>query len=957
MQSLSKPTNEQVDATIPKLSSPQHELYFFSRLENPNWIEPLAERGVFKHPPPVEKRDDGSVRFDHWPASKYLARMAGHDPQAVANIFLSLSTQNPSILHDQLQSALKMPANIAATLVPKIIPTFDYGSPWLSIKDASQLCARLAQDNQADAAFTLASILFTVKDRKKRKSQDDYWYLHGLEIALPSLTKADAYRAITLICTGLKLAVEGREAVDQERGLDYSDIWRPAIEDHPQNANHHVPSPLVGIVRRTIEDAIKDRRITLPDALRELAKYKYQIFRRIEIHIINVFAEEDAAIARQKILDHNLFSDPRMKHEYAMLLAKRFGLLTREDRDQWYAWIEDGPNMEGFSEYVREFRGREATDADRTARIEFWQYQHLFPIRNFLAGKWKEFHDRMFAKHGEPEFFEFNSKSGTRWGHESPVTVEELKAKGGIANVLEFIRSWRPEPTKAVWEPNLEGLLSTFGQYIGASPEEHSREAQLLIGQPPHLVRTFIDQMEAAVREGKGIDALSVIELCQWVVAQPVNDPSKSEDFAGGRLIDAGWQWSRDSISRLIERVCDARTDNTPQYSIETFRKPIGELLQHLIRGSAASYVVGSKEEDDPRLWDFMLRAINSPRGKALDASLRYARWIANHVKVVDGNLEKIPGGMRAMPEFQTMLEWVVMPENSSFQTSALLGSHLSLLYWIDKEWLRQHVGVIFELATIEKDPSVAHGWAAWNGFLVWTQPHVEYYELLKEQFAYAVRNAKILEPRETGREEPLSRLAEHLIILYGRGDLGLDDGGAMLRDFLTSANPKLRNYAVEFAGRSVYGEEDLPSDVAKRLMELWEWYWPTIAKPQVDAKRDERLFGWWFSSGKFPDDWAFKQMLNVTALIPIVEPDHEVVERLATSAAKDPDAATEILGRMERGDANGDGWHFYGWQDSAKAILTIALSAGGTAREKAIKLLDRIGRRGFDSFGSLLQS
>src|SRR5438128_7793895 len=75
MKSYSKPTNKQLDQAMPLLSSPQHEAYFFSRLENPNWIGPLAERDVFKYPPKAEHLE-GEVRFPAWPPGRYLARMA-----------------------------------------------------------------------------------------------------------------------------------------------------------------------------------------------------------------------------------------------------------------------------------------------------------------------------------------------------------------------------------------------------------------------------------------------------------------------------------------------------------------------------------------------------------------------------------------------------------------------------------------------------------------------------------------------------------------------------------------------------------------------------------------------------------------------------------------------------------------------------------------------------------------
>src|SRR5580704_6481829 len=118
MQSFTKPTNEQVEAALPLVSSPQHEAYFFSHLENPLWIEPLAEHKVFKYPPKAEPVAEGGLRYPPWPPSRYLARMAESAPVEVTKVFASLETDNLSIIGDALDAALVLPANLAAKLVP-----------------------------------------------------------------------------------------------------------------------------------------------------------------------------------------------------------------------------------------------------------------------------------------------------------------------------------------------------------------------------------------------------------------------------------------------------------------------------------------------------------------------------------------------------------------------------------------------------------------------------------------------------------------------------------------------------------------------------------------------------------------------------------------------------------------------------------------------------------------------
>jgi len=94
MRSWKKPTPEQVDKAVALLVYYEHYRGFFDRLENPEWVEPLWERGFFRQPPhPI--REEERVHFPPWPEAKYLARMAKHKPELVARIILEMEdTEN-----------------------------------------------------------------------------------------------------------------------------------------------------------------------------------------------------------------------------------------------------------------------------------------------------------------------------------------------------------------------------------------------------------------------------------------------------------------------------------------------------------------------------------------------------------------------------------------------------------------------------------------------------------------------------------------------------------------------------------------------------------------------------------------------------------------------------------------------------------------------------------------------
>ncbi len=389
MRSFARPTSKQIDEAVPLLSSPAHERYFFDSLENPFWIEPLCDRGFFSHSPNAVPMEGGGMRYPIWPESQYLARMAKHLPAEVASIFAAIETDNRSVISDMIDAALAMPPDVAVTLVPKIRQAVEAAITRFEFGDIAKLCAQLANGRQDAAAMTLAVAMFTSKpqeDRNDHNRRDEYWYKEGLKKVVPAMIERQAGEFLGKLCGWLKAAVEAKRGTDSDSGLDYSYMWRPAIEEHKQNRGYDFPGALVGSVRDSFELAIRDGKISLNGALEMLRKYPYLIFKRLGVHLVNFFAEQRPDLAQAFIMIKENLDDHGVKHEYAMLVGDRLDLLTPEQRDTWFGWIDAGPDMTDFAEIVKRNTGREATPEDRKNRIEYWKRIRLHWVRKFLEG-------------------------------------------------------------------------------------------------------------------------------------------------------------------------------------------------------------------------------------------------------------------------------------------------------------------------------------------------------------------------------------------------------------------------------------------------------------------------------------------------------------------------------------------------------------------------------------------
>lgn len=952
MQSYSKPTSDEIEAALPLLSSPQHEAYFFSRLENPLWIAPLAERDFFRYPPPPEQVEGGGVRFPPWAASRYLARMAPKSPDDVAAVLVEIETENATILADIVDAALVMPADIAASLVPVISKAAREHRLWYAFDNASSLCVHLAEKGEADASLELAEALFAPSfDREdaEPRRMDEHSYNEGLTRVVPALVKTRPREILVKLCDWLKEAVEARKDSVVGSESDASYFWRPAVEEHPQNSRYEFAGTMVRFVRSGFEDAIREAGLSLEEAFKILEEYPYLIFKRIRLHLIGEFSEVDRVLAIRTIMDRDLFYDPRFKHEYARLVCQRLHLLAPKQREEWFSWIDSGPDLASYEERVQRDQGRKPTDEEKLARILWWQFEKLHCVRAHLKGEREAFYLRMVGEHGEPDMADLNVRVGpVRWGDESPITLEKLAASG-FEEAVEFVSSWKPASTLG---PSIEGLASTFGQYVATDPEAFSERARVLIGRPEIFVRHFVGEIGEAVKAGKEIALSPVLDLCEWVLGRPSSGLGMEENDYGP-LVETSWQWARDEVSRLVVNVLKAKVEGRPRYSMDGLRSRLWELISGLSRGPAKSYIIRDTSKEDPRVHDYLELGLNSPRGKAVSAVLEYASWVGNQLKL-DAGGEAVPGGFEAMPEVQAELEWQIAPENRSVETSAMIGAHIGLVYWIDKDWLRKEAGVLFCLESLDEEPVAPEGWAAWNAFLVWSKPYIKFYRLFEKQFSVAIEHAAGVELPESGRHQPMNHLGEHLMILYARGELTFDSERGILRRFLETTNPDVRRYSIAFLGRIVQGDEGLAEEVVERLMVLWDLYWAGKGRRDAEEKPEAQLFGPWFLCDQFPEDWRLKRLADFSQTAQRVQPDHEVLDHLAKMAGTDIDTSVQILDRMVRGDR--EGWRILMWREAVTAILRQALSAGGDAHAQAEAIVNYLGRRGYVEFGEILE-
>ena len=285
---------------------------FFQNLEQPEWIVPLRNEGYFDNPPKAEKKELGKVHYPNWPASKYLARMAKYVPSEVADIFVAMETDNASIIGDMIEAAQAMPADVVVTLVPTVCRVAREGILWIYFKEAVELSLSLVDGSEMSAAMTLVEVLFTPslsEEQAERNQMDEYWYAEGLKKIVPVFAEQEevTYRFLSMSCKWLEIFVRAMKFADLASGFDNSHLWRPAIEEHEQNNDYELAAVMVGFVREGFERSIRKNALSLSEALEIINRHHYLVFKRLRIHLINEFTDENRELARRTIMNHELF--------------------------------------------------------------------------------------------------------------------------------------------------------------------------------------------------------------------------------------------------------------------------------------------------------------------------------------------------------------------------------------------------------------------------------------------------------------------------------------------------------------------------------------------------------------------------------------------------------------------------------------------------------------------------
>ena len=499
MSSWTKPTIEQADEIIARVQDPSLRSYFFERLNNPLWVEPLYQRGLFRQPQAtVSDPRSGEVRFSPSPELRYLARMAAEIPQEVTKILLDLpETDNIMVHYEILSAVLKMKPEEAAQLSPKILESASSRSRHLEYT-LCKVLGHFASGGEVDVAILLSRETLRLDPPEPigerhyqfysgpRSFLDDLNYELILSKVIPKLVKQRPFETLRLLLDLVDSIVAfdlmQQDSDPRDHGLAVS---RDAIDADAPSWDDDLGQAIISATRDACRSIWTERRESRERLIETLESFRWKIGRRFALDVLAFADAPPLLLLRRRLVDRSHFSDGDFYSEYRRLLQSGFSQLNPADRKLILTWINDEAEQTAADPSLddREY-------ADRIARHQ--QREWLSSISHNLDGHWAQTfrdlcNDPELGPLREPSHW-LLPRDGVWIGPTSPKSSDEFMTMN-IDEIVNFMREWKPSGKPM--DHSTSGVARAFGQMVTQRARYIAACADRFIG----LDRTYIYQL------------------------------------------------------------------------------------------------------------------------------------------------------------------------------------------------------------------------------------------------------------------------------------------------------------------------------------------------------------------------------------------------------------------------------------------------------------------------------
>ena len=849
------------------------------------------------------------MSLPEWPELRYLLRMAPLVPEVVGPIAVAIpDTDNARVRELQLEIGPYLRPEDSQKLADRALQWLDDA---ITIRHFAEPFApfivHLLKFGNTKRALRLARRLFDpvkTDDSPPRIPLDAWHFERYVNACLPTLRDLAGLKALAMLRS---LLVASAREPGEGRAEDFSYIWRRDL----LQANFAVKQTtdvLIDAVRDTALNLAQRADIGFELVRTSLLAGNRLILTRIVIWVAAQVCDPNDPFVLETLLNTSFVDRFTCRAEYSTLLQAVFPRMALEAQQQIVAAMIRDP-LQTIPELTQKTLGAErlAQRARAVRRDRLTAFGAMLPTE-LIAER-----DELIADLGEPQ----EPSGGGIWhGPTSPLNVDSLGAMT-VSEVVDYLVSW--SPSRDFGAPSREGLARDLQQLAKDRAAVWSQNAPLFIGLNPTYVRGIILGLNDASAAKVSLSWGPVLELVHWVLAQPREAIADRNAFDDDE--DPDWTWTRQSIARFVTT---GLTDPESQIDID-LRESVWQILQELLVDPDPPTESDPADDNDP-----LTTSINTVRGLAAHALFRFAWWIHRSLPAPVSGAEL---SFNRMSEVRSGLE--TMLADVSPAVHSVLGDWFRTMFFFDPHWTAQHIDRIFP-----ESPELYPFWVAtWRAFAEYDHPYDPAFGLLERKYAFAVD--KIIDASEEDRKKMgEAGLGRHLMSYYWRG-VGAEETRALLLRYFDHCSSTAAAHALWGVGQGLAGAEPVTPETVQALAALWSDL-TSQATHWIELKRREvyRQFGQWFSSGRFDNRWALRELTRALQMGAGMLDVEEVLARLEGLSADHPRevaATLEILLKDER-----QLWQPLIWKAQVESLLRMLLnSADETARAQAEQIVN----------------
>ena len=913
MKSWKKPTNEMIDRALRLVKKGTGSRYFFSRLKNPLWIQPLVERGYFQSPPSIRYFDDGYVQFPSWPELQYLKNVSRDVPDEVINLVLGLpKVDNPSVYNDILEITLHLHGEQSVKLKPKIFESTNIDHQSLAHKYAD-LLAHWGTENQTSAALELTRVLVKfvpdpqseAKQKRRRKNPTPGTFLETSLRPLPRigrweyneimskgvrpLAEKEPYQTVCLLIDATANMIRLRTHQEElNQGIDSSEIWYERL-DGLDTGYEDSDKTLVHALIFACEQVYEKSSNSVMDLDQALRDQQWGVFKHLRQHLYAQYPNEQTQPwIRELILGHGGYHLWEHRYEFQRMIRSackhfRASLLTEAERVLIFDAIRSGPSKANYQAWVVEALGEEFTEEKFQQRQRDFHRKQFKPFEPLLFGEYATYFQELEVEATDPISDEDYPPLKTRGGYvsnRSPRSTEDL-ANFTDEKLLTYINEWEENEFfsegNSFVEIDIEGLAGAFQTVFKETIIPNANRLRFWLEnreriERPIYVRMMIDGMQADVK-GKNFDRLNEwLTFSEWILSHP--NQGYESDYKLGRQGDESrenrdWYNSREMVGDFI-RICLEKDVDAPVAAREQLAKLLEMLCTQFDRH------LDRQEADLVNQNNLIDRAINSTRARALQDLIKFGLW-----------LQRQDSASEAL-EVTTILEKRFAPETEyplTLPEYAILGRYYPSILSLNKVWAVEHKSNFFPQSTLPE-------WlAAFSSFVGYKPLSNSAFEILRADFNFALQYLTKLKkrdgsnkkqtgifgrpPKQNSPEEKLIEgIGQHLFTYYLWGMYPLrrleenNNRWSLLEQYYEATDNNREYWAnlFNYVGSHILlpTSEQLPKGIKDRIIDFFDWRFAEEESTELQQ------FTFWLEAECLEAEWrleAYSKILDVCKL------------------------------------------------------------------------------------------